>query len=533
VANYTLTKPHVFPDGTEVAAYRNQPDRAVIGSPVATASVLGGSATFTGLENGVRYEAIGAVEGEIRRYGFVPGSDATFYPRINSRQLADAIAAARAADKGVFDSRDSLAGDKPPDLLDALLTLGYAAPGDRGGTLYKRAGSEPLHAGKVQDANGDWWELVEDAHLKASYFGVSETRADNAPYLQDAIDYWSDRFGTERAAGSISLPRGPLTLQSGLVIDSLGLTLRGSSYNAQIFTGAGVQFGEYESVLIADHDEDAIRVKRPGVRLLDLGLKSSGSRADGMGVRIEPHDTASGRAHGCQVKRVKIVDQPSHGIAIIGMAPRSTIADCPIYTCGGHGIVVDRGQLSGRTNRPQGSGQITIEHCQPRGCGGHGIATGHPDEGAVPTYRLEVINCDIALNATDSDARYTTDQAYIVGGNHEFRQCAFGSADDPVATGGAYVAGRNIHLRNCRYIGLGSPGLTLDSPSSYAYSNRGFVLDGGLISGNTAPFDPFINRAASSVREARIEMPQTGSVTNFINTVPEASTVRYAGAVVT
>jgi hypothetical protein len=43
-----------------------------------------------------------------------------------------------------------------------LRTAGYAAAGDGGAALYRRAGAAPSHALKVQSADGAWWEIVPD-----------------------------------------------------------------------------------------------------------------------------------------------------------------------------------------------------------------------------------------------------------------------------------------------------------------------------------------------------------------------------------
>ncbi|MGS1095886.1 hypothetical protein ACVCNR_15010 [Aquamicrobium terrae] len=42
-----------------------------------------------------------------------------------------------------------------------IRTAGFAVSGDGGAALYKRALSEPTHAGKFQSADGAWWELSE------------------------------------------------------------------------------------------------------------------------------------------------------------------------------------------------------------------------------------------------------------------------------------------------------------------------------------------------------------------------------------
>ncbi|MCH4541433.1 right-handed parallel beta-helix repeat-containing protein [Ochrobactrum sp. A-1] len=44
--------------------------------------------------------------------------------------------------------------------INAIHTGGYSAAGDGGDALYKRVSSEPSHDGKVQSADGAWWEMV-------------------------------------------------------------------------------------------------------------------------------------------------------------------------------------------------------------------------------------------------------------------------------------------------------------------------------------------------------------------------------------
>jgi len=45
--------------------------------------------------------------------------------------------------------------------VGSIQTAGYYAAGDGGGAIYKRVGSEPSHALKIQSADGAWWEIGE------------------------------------------------------------------------------------------------------------------------------------------------------------------------------------------------------------------------------------------------------------------------------------------------------------------------------------------------------------------------------------
>lgn len=61
--------------------------------------------------------------------------------------------------KTAFDSVADVEAASIPAVIDKIGVLGYGAPGDGGHATYVRAGSEPTHDGKVQSADGTWWEL--------------------------------------------------------------------------------------------------------------------------------------------------------------------------------------------------------------------------------------------------------------------------------------------------------------------------------------------------------------------------------------
>lgn len=51
-----------------------------------------------------------------------------------------------------------------------LRIAGYTAAGDGGAALYKKVGSQPSHNGKIQSADGAWWEIAEIL-LRVEMFG--------------------------------------------------------------------------------------------------------------------------------------------------------------------------------------------------------------------------------------------------------------------------------------------------------------------------------------------------------------------------
>lgn len=78
------------------------------------------------------------------------------------RVAAEAAAAAAEAAAGnnwsSFITASAVQSTNIPALVSYFRTAGYNTPGDGRGALYKRVASEPIHAGKIQSADGAWWE---------------------------------------------------------------------------------------------------------------------------------------------------------------------------------------------------------------------------------------------------------------------------------------------------------------------------------------------------------------------------------------
>src|SRR5690606_14102532 len=56
-----------------------------------------------------------------------------------------------------------------------------------GGALYKRAVSEPSHAGKVQSADGAWWEIAEDQIDTCALGADNSGASDSTQSIRDGI----------------------------------------------------------------------------------------------------------------------------------------------------------------------------------------------------------------------------------------------------------------------------------------------------------------------------------------------------------
>ena len=77
------------------------------------------------------------------------------------RAAADAAASAASIADNHFETRSEAMASTVNGSVDTIWTAGYGAGGDGGGAVYRRVVGEPAHAGKLQSADGAWWELAE------------------------------------------------------------------------------------------------------------------------------------------------------------------------------------------------------------------------------------------------------------------------------------------------------------------------------------------------------------------------------------
>lgn len=80
---------------------------------------------------------------------------------LNGRVSQSAAGAAAALAVTTYDTVAAVQAATISGTVNALRTNGYYAAGDGGGALYKRVGSSPSHALKIQSADGAWWEIGE------------------------------------------------------------------------------------------------------------------------------------------------------------------------------------------------------------------------------------------------------------------------------------------------------------------------------------------------------------------------------------
>lgn len=103
-----------------------------------------------------------------------------------------AAEAAESAVGGVlsnFDTRSLVATANILPLVNYVRTAGYSAVGDGGGALYKRVAVEPSHAGKVQSADGAWWELAETEPNVKMFGAIGDGVANDQSAIVGAVDF--------------------------------------------------------------------------------------------------------------------------------------------------------------------------------------------------------------------------------------------------------------------------------------------------------------------------------------------------------
>lgn len=121
----------------------------------------------------------------------------------------------------VFESRAAVGLTEIAGTINHILTLAYTSGVRGGGATYMRVASQPSHAGKIQSADGAWWELDLYGRVDVRAFGVrADGTTDDTDALQDAIN---------SGAGWLDFPAGTI------LVDNTGIF----GVSNQVWQGAG------------------------------------------------------------------------------------------------------------------------------------------------------------------------------------------------------------------------------------------------------------------------------------------------------
>jgi hypothetical protein len=91
-------------------------------------------------------------------------------------------------DLPVFDTVTAASTARIPPGISGVVLNGRGVAGDGGGATYRRIGSEPGHAGKFQDASGNWWEISALQFTPQMFGAVGDGVVDDAPALNLLFD---------------------------------------------------------------------------------------------------------------------------------------------------------------------------------------------------------------------------------------------------------------------------------------------------------------------------------------------------------
>lgn len=106
--------------------------------------------------------------------------------------------------------------------VQAIDTNGYYAAGDGGGAQYVRVALEPSHAGKLQSADGAWWELVCTQIAPEMFGAVSSSVVSSQSAFDAMLGYAMERgWCTCNIAKVYNLPDGIL-IDFPVVLDGHG-----------------------------------------------------------------------------------------------------------------------------------------------------------------------------------------------------------------------------------------------------------------------------------------------------------------------
>lgn len=188
---------------------------------------------------------------------------------------ASAIAAAAAVNYGMtFATRAAVMAASIPATVTHINTVGYAAPGDGGGSIatgavYKRQVSLPGHSGYIQSADGAYWELT-GPWVNVLQFGAvgAVSNLDTDPDCAPAFNLCMAYCNLKRA--NLKIPGGSYPLNSAITSPTFIIEIAGSQ-------GSGQPTVIYKRYAEADANKGIFSLGAWGATISDLQFASNKS----------------------------------------------------------------------------------------------------------------------------------------------------------------------------------------------------------------------------------------------------------------
>jgi len=163
---------------------------------------------------------------------------------VQDAQDAQAAAeSAAGANLAMQDTRATAALTSMPGAVNYIRTQGYAEIGDGGGALYRRAASEPAHAGKFQSADGAWWELAERVVTPIMLGAAADGTTDDAAVLNACV---AAGLGALKVDGLGKTYRvdSTITLRGELIVEDMEIDFSAAAAGDTLFSAEGAQTAE-------------------------------------------------------------------------------------------------------------------------------------------------------------------------------------------------------------------------------------------------------------------------------------------------
>lgn len=139
-----------------------------------------------------------------------------------------------------FDDNSEAEAFSVASSVDAIVTFGYTTAGDGGGATYKRSASEPSHNGKIQSADGAWWELSEEEPNLYMFGAVGDNSTDNATAIDNAFGYCLARY-EDGLPVELKIPGGVFRKSTSISLSAVfPISGVGKTSSRIVYTGSGV-----------------------------------------------------------------------------------------------------------------------------------------------------------------------------------------------------------------------------------------------------------------------------------------------------
>lgn len=334
-------------------------------------------------------------------------------------------------------------------------------------------------------------KLTEAVSVK-DFGAVGNGVADDTAAIQAAID-----AAIAAGGGEVHLPVGVFRTTATLDLDGNSVTLRGAgglSLHTSLVNGSSGVVGEGRHIgptrILADFTSGAvIRIWSNACRVTDLCVDASSTRraaalSTNYGIRVEAADTSGASTKRTMIERVRITNQPSHGLVMVNDLVCSRVDMLDVDHVKGHGIYISGGVLTGRTNKTR-PGQVQINNARVSRTGGHSLCVGGNDSLAIDVpYRVEVQNLEAFYNCVTTSV--CVDPAnpangYLSGDNHQISVSAFdGRSEFPSTTDThtcLFIRGNNIMVLNPRFIDGDPYAVRIVGHPVYSNLSRDITLD--------------------------------------------------------